>query len=170
MLGLKLIRFSKEAPGYKHLTIDSIQVQKYLGAQAAVSRVHYEFLADLLWFSGVMLTYHISGHQVIFWKSHVKIYNQHWTYRWLTKPSNPDVGLANKRDTWRSLLLTWININPSMDKYSHAQKSVGWNYLSIPKLQRLHRWSLGMDKWFHRTLYNGCNNLSMLGLKLIHVS
>ena len=28
----------------------------------------------------------------------------------------------------------------------HAQKSVGWNYLSIPKLQRLHRWSLGMDK------------------------
>ena len=68
MLGLKLIRVSKEAPGYKHLTIDSIQVQKYLGAQADVSRVHYDFLADLLWFSGVMLTYHISGHQVIFWK------------------------------------------------------------------------------------------------------
>ena len=43
-------------------------------------------------------------------------------------------------------LLIWIDFNPSMDKLLHAQKSVGWNYLSIPKLQRLHRWSLGMDK------------------------
>ena len=45
-----------------------------------------------------------------------------------------------------------------------------WNYLSIPKLQRLQRWSLGMDKLFHLTLYNECNYLSMLGLKSIHVS
>ena len=45
-----------------------------------------------------------------------------------------------------------------------------WEYLSIPKLQRSNRWSLGMDKWFHPTLYNGCDYLSMLGLKLIHVS
>ena len=37
-----------------------------------------------------------------------------------------------------------------------------WNYLSIPKLQRLHRWSLWMDKLFHPTLYNGCNYLSMM--------
>ena len=43
---------------------------------------------------------------------------------------------------------------------------MGWNYLSIPKLQRLHRWSLGMDKQFHPTFCNGCNYLSMLGLKL----
>ena len=47
---------------------------------------------------------------------------------------------------------------------------MGWNYLSIPKLQRLHRWSLGMDKLFHPTLYNECNYLSMLGLKLNQVS
>ena len=47
---------------------------------------------------------------------------------------------------------------------------MGWNYLSIPKLQRLHCWSLGMDKWFHPTVYNGCDYLSMLGLKLNHVS
>ena len=47
---------------------------------------------------------------------------------------------------------------------------MGWNYWSIPKLQRLHRWSLGMDKWFHPTFYNECNYLSMLGLKLNHVS
>ena len=45
-----------------------------------------------------------------------------------------------------------------------------WNYLSIPKLQRLHRWSLGMDKLFHPTLHNGCDYISMLGLKLTHVS
>ena len=44
-----------------------------------------------------------------------------------------------------------------------------WKYLSIPKLQRLHRWSLGMDKEFHPTFYHGCSYLSMLGLNLIHV-
>ena len=47
---------------------------------------------------------------------------------------------------------------------------MGWNYLSISKLQRLHCWSLGMDKLFHPTVYNGCNYLSMLGLKLNQVS
>ena len=41
------------------------------------------------------------------------------------------------------LLLTWFNFNPSMDKLSHNQWTVVWNYLSIPKLQRLHRWSFG---------------------------
>ena len=30
--------------------------------------------------------------------------------------------------------------------------------------------SLGMDKLFHPTLYNGCKYLSMLGLELFHVS
>ena len=43
---------------------------------------------------------------------------------------------------------------------------MGWNYLFIPKLQRLHRWSLGMDKYFHPTLNRACDYLSMLGLKL----
>ena len=47
---------------------------------------------------------------------------------------------------------------------------MGWNYLSIPKLQRCNRWSLGMDEQFHSTLYWACNKLSMLGLKLNHVS
>ena len=47
---------------------------------------------------------------------------------------------------------------------------MGWNYLSIPKLQRLYRLSLGMDKYFHPTLYWACDYLSMLGLKLNHVS
>ena len=47
---------------------------------------------------------------------------------------------------------------------------MGSNYLSIPKLQRFHRWSLGMDKQFHPTLYSTCDYLSMLGFKLNHVS
>ena len=46
---------------------------------------------------------------------------------------------------------------------------MGWNYLSIHKLQRLRRWSLGTDKWIHPTLHNGCNYLSMPGSKLIRV-
>ena len=29
---------------------------------------------------------------------------------------------------------------------SHTQWSVGWNWLSIPKLQRSYRWSLAIDK------------------------
>ena len=37
---------------------------------------------------------------------------------------------------------------------------------NINDIQRLHRWSLGMDP----TLYNGCNYLSMLWLKLNDVS
>ena len=44
------------------------------------------------------------------------------------------------------------------------------SYLSIPKLQRLHRWSLGMDESFHFTLHWACNYLAMLGLKFNHVS
>ena len=36
----------------------------------------------------------------------------------------------------------WINVN--MDKQSHAQKSIGWNWLSIFHKQRQYRWSLGV--------------------------
>ena len=57
-----------------------------------------------------------------------------------------------------------------MDKWLNHQWSVGWNYVSIPKLQWYHRWSLGMDDLFHRTSYWGCNYLSMLKLTLNHVS
>ena len=47
---------------------------------------------------------------------------------------------------------------------------MGWNCLSSPKLQWLHHWSLGMDKYIHSTFYWVCDYLSMLGLKLNHVS
>ena len=42
------------------------------------------------------------------------------------------------------------------------------NYLSHPELQRC-RWSLGTDKWFQPAPCNGCDFVSMPGLKLIHV-
>ena len=47
---------------------------------------------------------------------------------------------------------------------------MGWNYLSIPKLQWCNCWSLEMDTKFLLTLYNVCNYLSMMGFKFIHVS
>ena len=43
---------------------------------------------------------------------------------------------------------------------------MGWNHLSIPKPQRLHHWSLGIDQWYHPSLYWLCYYLSMLGLNL----
>ena len=47
---------------------------------------------------------------------------------------------------------------------------MGWNYLSIPKFQLLHPWSLGVDNSFHHTFYWACDYSSMVGLKLIHVN
>ena len=52
---------------------------------------------------------------------------------------------ATTYDKWR-LLLTWLNLNPSMLLSLYLSYNVGWNDLSIPKLQRLNRWSLEMDK------------------------
>ena len=42
-------------------------------------------------------------------------------------------------------------------------------YLSNRKLQQCIRWSLAMDKLLHKKYYDMCNNLSMQGLKLIHI-
>ena len=46
---------------------------------------------------------------------------------------------------------------------------MGWNDLSISKLQQLHRWSLEMDDNFTPHIFNCCNYFSMLWLKLNHV-
>ena len=47
---------------------------------------------------------------------------------------------------------------------------MGWNCFFIPKLQRCNRWSLGMDKSFPAILYWAYDYLSVLVLKLTHVS
>ena len=68
--------------------------------------------------------------------------------------------------TW----ITWIFFNPINDNLSHPWQNNGLNYLFIPKHQRCNRWSLGMNKYFYPTLHWAYDYLSMLGLKLIHVS
>ena len=62
---------------------------------------------------------------------------------------------------------TNIDLNRRIGKYLYAWSSVGCNY--ITKLQRCCRWSLGINKWFHPTLYWACDYLYMEGLKLINV-
>ena len=73
--------------------------------------------------------------------------------------NNPD-----SKVHWANMGPTWVLSAPDGPHVGHVNllsgympKNVGWNYLSIPKLQRLHRWSLGMDKLFHPTLNNGWN-------------
>ena len=44
---------------------------------------------------------------------------------------------------------------------------MGWKTLSQTSTAQPLIWSLGMDRYSHPTLYNGCNYLSMLGFKLI---
>ena len=66
-----------------------------------------------------------------------------------------------------ALSITWLNLNPRMDLWSYSWYGVRWNYSSIPKLRRCNRGRLGMDKWFHPTLYNWCNYLFMLGCHVI---
>ena len=46
-----------------------------------------------------------------------------------------------------------FNFNPSMNKLFHPLQNVWWNYLSIPKLRQCNHWNLGMDRWFHHTIY-----------------
>ena len=53
---------------------------------------------------------------------------------------------------------------------NHMPRKV-WDKFIYPFLNfNGHRWSLGKDELFQSTPYNWCNHLSMLGLKLIHVS
>ena len=47
---------------------------------------------------------------------------------------------------------------------------MGWNCLSIYKLERCRCWSLWMDKKFHPTFYWACDYLSKLGLHFFQVS
>ena len=107
-----------------------------------------------------------------------------------------DAGMIRKNDVKPLLLMTWFQdiSNPVTDlvirQYSYSDfnqhdkslicpdkvyctpvlQSLWWNYLSIPKLQRRNRWSLGLINNFIPHFTVQCDYLSMLGLKLIHVS
>ena len=65
-------------------------------------------------------------------------------------------------DSLGSLLLTWFNFNPSMDKII--------TFIIKSGMELLIRWNLGKDKLFHPTPYWACNYLSMVKLKLNYVS
>ena len=62
-----------------------------------------------------------------------------------------------------SILQIWINFNPRMDEQSHPSQNVGWNCLSIPRLQWCNHWILGMGKYSRATFYWTCDYLSKLG-------
>ena len=81
-----------------------------------------------------------------------------------------NVAASIRKTQLGSLLLTWFDFNPSMNKQLQPLYSVGWNYLSILKRQWYNLWSLGMDKLFRAMLFWACVYLSTLGLKSIHVS
>ena len=103
--------------------------------------------------------------------SHFLILRWHETWKFfLVQDKNLFIHVIICVSPQRPLLLAWINFNSSTDKWLHPLWSVGWNYLSIPKLQLFHCWSFGMDRSLHPTLYRTCNYLSILGLKFIHVS
>ena len=80
-----------------------------------------------------------------------------------------DTGDAYMKQSLKLFLTNYIDFNPSMDKWVHSLWSVGSNYLSIPKLQRCNRLSLGKDKQFHPILFWPCDYLAMLRFKLTHV-
>ena len=70
-----------------------------------------------------------------------KVQGQKYPFQTIATRANDQTHLlAWKRVAWRHselgpLLLIWINSNPSMDKKLYPLWSVGWNYLSIIKLQ-----------------------------------
>ena len=85
---------------------------------------------------------------------------QHWFRQWL----GADQATSNYMKQWWYILLTHICLPGPCDLYEKTRWSFLWSK------NRLHHWSLGMDKYFHPTHYNRSNYLSMLGLKLIYVS
>ena len=90
----------------------------------------------------------VSNSKLYLFVSQKKLLNKQSSCRWVQMPAHSyDVTAIFIMNKVRVLvhqahcLRTWNNLNPSMDNESHAQYSVGWNYLPIPKLQRLYRWS-----------------------------
>ena len=62
---------------------------------------------------------------------------------------------ANEWENLEPLILTRLNFNPSMDKYNMPGKM--WGEIIYPFLNFNGLHCLGMDKFFHLALYNGCN-------------
>ena len=93
--------------------------------------------------------------------------SQHWLRQWHGAIRLYYIGQCLQRDTaTKSVTRPQLYLKPwvaftNMDSFK-SQWSVGWNYSSFPKL-----WKLTSN---FITRYNGCDYVSVLGLKLIHVS
>ena len=105
-----------------------------------------------------------------------------WCFLWLrlNKLLSKHSGRRWFEMQWRSIwchcndgLLSEVTLYDAAPEWCAAIESilhtqdivVKWkNYSSIPKLQRLYRLSLGMDKQSHLIICNECYNLSMAGL------
>ena len=72
----------------------------------------------------------------------------------------PKLQLANFRDSLHNRFPAWIN--------NYMPRKV-WDEIIYP-FPNFNGCSLGMDEKFHPTFYDGCNDLSMLVLKLISVN
>ena len=67
-------------------------------------------------------------------------------------------------DVLGTLLLTWFNLSSSMDKQSNVQWSVGWHYITIPKICTIGVWEL-----ISNFIQHGCNYLSLVGVSKIRL-
>ena len=94
---------------------------------------------------------------------------EHWLWRYRYFWSKVNIWYIDCARATAFIFDTLTGVLVKVSKL-HPLQSVVWNYLSIPKLQRCNRWSLGMDKWFHPTLFWACDYSFMLGLRLNHVS
>ena len=63
------------------------------------------------------------------------------------------------------LLLTWVNLIPAWIS-NHMPNKVWNEILMHSETSTLDRWCLRMNNWFHPTLYNQCNHISMQWFKL----
>ena len=96
------------------------------------------------------------------------VWEKHLPAKWV-QPFNVDFFEGPLLLTRIKLIPIWISHHGNIVRHTARPVRCGMNYFSIPKLQRLHRWSLGMDKEFHPTLHNG-SLFTHAGIKLNHVS
>ena len=99
----------------------------------------------------------------------VKLYNYLAVMKWITtKCCFHWIRIMNEKIVveWahRSLLLTWINLNPSMDKKLHPLKV--WDEMTYP-LPNLNRVTVEVWEWINNFIPHFMGHV-MLGLKLAH--
>ena len=79
-------------------------------------------------------------------------------------------GICKCLDPGASFTKHRLTLTPAwISNYVTSKVRANSTYLLIPKLQRLHRWSMGMDNQYQPTIYYGYNYFTTLGFKLIYI-